>query len=115
MLANSALGWVGAVGRERDIGLWLVVLDLCLGVVSFAAVFWRRRSPMAVALALGLISTVSISSSGPGVLVVASLATRWRIREVAPVATVTIVSWVLFELITDNPSPFWQSLPSALS
>lgn len=110
MLAISAAGWVDAVGRERAIGLWLVVLDLGLGAIALVVVSWRRRWPMGVALALGLMSTVSVSASGPGVLAVASLATRRRIPEVASAAAVTIACWVLFELVTDNPSPFWQVL-----
>lgn len=110
MLAISAVGWIGAVGREQDIGRWFVVLDLALGATAVVAVFWRRRWPVAVAMTLGVISTVSISSSGPGLLAVASLATRRRVREIAPVVGVTTASWVLLELITGHPAPFWQVL-----
>ena len=78
MLAISAVAWLPVSSdQERISELW-VMGDLILGAASFVLVFYRRRWPVPVALALSLFSAVSGTASGPAVLAVVSLATRRR-------------------------------------
>lgn len=110
MLAISLVAFIDALPREQAIGTWFVVLDVVLGLASYVLVHWRRRWPVPVALVLGLVSTVSVSSAGPGVLALASLATRRRAREVGPVGAVTFACWYQYETLTENTEPFWLLL-----
>ncbi len=111
MLAISAIAFLDALPREQAIGAWFVAVDLAVGAGCLLLVHWRRRWPVAVALVIGLASTVSISSSGPGVLALASLATRRRAREIGAVGSITFACWYQFETITGNTDPFWLLLP----
>lgn len=107
-LVISLAGWLGAVGNEREIGWWFVTLDLTLGAAAFAVMHWRTRWPVGLAYALAIAATVSISSSGPGLLVLASLARQRRVAHFGPVAVLTLASWMTFELITDTSMALWQ-------
>ena len=51
---------------------------------------------------------MSITSSGPGLLALASLARHRRIGQTLSVVAVTAVCWVVFELIVDSPMPMGQ-------
>ena len=111
MLAISAVAWLPVSSdQERISELW-VMGDLILGAASFVLVFYRRRWPVPVALALSLFSAVSGTASGPAVLAVVSLATRRRWREIALVGTVGFAASQFFStaLPTGDDSP-WVSL-----
>ncbi|HET9633236.1 MAG TPA: histidine kinase [Terrabacter sp.] len=69
---------------------WLLV-DLAIGLGSTVLLLWRRRRPLAVALATALLSGLSSVAVGPSVLALVSLSTRRRWREIAVVA----VPWML--------------------
>jgi signal transduction histidine kinase len=64
---------------EWTLKRWLFGVDIVLGAAAFVLMFWRRRHPLAVCLAVLALTAVSSTASGPAVLVLVSLATR-RVR-----------------------------------
>jgi signal transduction histidine kinase len=100
MLGISALGWGPVATRQSHV---LLIVDVALGLVSYVAVFFRRRWPVTVALLLSVISAFSGSASGPAVLAAVSVATRRRWREIALVGSVAFAAAMFFN--TTQPGP----------
>jgi signal transduction histidine kinase len=112
MLAISAIGWLPvAEDQAHDRPYWFWA-DLAVGIAGYVAVFFRRRWPVPIALALALASAVSGAVAGPTVLALASLATRRRWRELALVGSVAFAASQVFTTIfpTDNGQPAWLNL-----
>jgi signal transduction histidine kinase len=112
MLAISAVGWLPvAPAQAHDHPYWFVA-DLLVGLAGYVAVFFRRRWPVPIALALALASAVSGTVAGPAVLALASLATRRRWRELAVVGSVAFAASQLFTTIfpTNKGEPAWLNL-----
>ncbi len=87
---------------------WLLVVDVTLGVLSFALVALRRRWPFAIALLLMSFAAVSISSAGPSTLAAVSLATRRVWRELIAVAAVSILAGEVYaRLVPTSPPTLW--------
>lgn len=74
----------------------IVVVDLLLGVLSVVLMRWRRSHPLAVALVVNVLGTVSTAGSGAVIVTTVSLATRRRWREILPVVSVGFVASVVF-------------------
>jgi signal transduction histidine kinase len=100
MLVFSAIAWGDALAHERDIGAWFVALDLVLGAAAYVLVFYRRRRPVAVAVVIALMSTVSGVAAGPALLALVSVATRRRARETAIVGAIGFATAQQFGMIT---------------
>lgn len=112
MLVISAIGWLPvAPDQAHDHPYWFFA-DLLIGLAGYVAVFFRRRWPVPIALALALASAVSGTVSGPAVLALASLATRRRWRELALVGSVAFAASQLFTTIfpTNNGEPAWLNV-----
>jgi signal transduction histidine kinase len=103
MLSVSAIAWFEAAPREDRIGAWFVLLDLGLGALAYVLVFYRRRRPVAVAVVLALMSTVSGVTAGPALLALVSVATRRRGRETGIVGSVSFATAQQFAMITRGP------------
>lgn len=73
---------------------WLLV-DLAIGVGCTVLLLWRRRWPLAVAVATTLLSGVSSVSIGASAVALISLSTRQRWREIV----VAGVPWMLAGLV----------------
>jgi len=90
----------------------LTLLDVLLGVASFALLPLRRRAPLGIALAMAVIGGFSALSTGVGLIVYVSLATRrnaWQIILVGVAqATSVMVSGVV--LLMTDALPWWQLL-----
>lgn len=112
MLLISAVAW-GPVAQQqaRDHPSWLLA-DIVIGLVGYVAVFFRRRWPLPIALALAIASAVSGVVAGPAVLAMTSLATRRRWRELAGVGIVSFAAAQTFTSIypSNNDEPAWVNL-----
>ncbi|HRD61690.1 MAG TPA: histidine kinase, partial [Nocardioides sp.] len=85
-LTLSAVGWFPLVDDQTE-AQWM--LDVALGVLAYVLVMgFRRRWPVPVALAAGLMAGGSAIASGPAALASVSVATRRRWREIALVGSV---------------------------
>jgi signal transduction histidine kinase len=100
MLVVSAVAFADAAPEEADIGTWFVVVDLVVGAAAYVLVFYRRRRPVAVAVVLALMSTVSGVAAGPALLALVSVATRRRGRETGIVGAVSFATAQQFAMIT---------------
>ncbi|WP_223110982.1 MULTISPECIES: sensor histidine kinase [Aeromicrobium] len=101
VLSISLVAWVPLAEYQWDRVRWWFWLDLAVGVLSFVAVFWRRRFPVAVALTTNVAAGFCLSAGGPATLALFSLSTRRRWREILPVSAVSFVSGACFILFAD--------------
>ena len=106
MLAIGALTWVEIVPWQLANAPRWFVADLVVGVVStVAAMLWRRRFPVTVALLTNLVSTFSFSSGGAASLALVSLATRRRWRELVPVVAAILLTIPIVVAVNPVPGP----------
>src|SRR5689334_20724343 len=104
-LVISVLAWGDVAPRQLDDHAGLFVVDLVFGLASFVLVFYRRRWPFGIALALTLFGFVSMSAAGPGALALVSMATRRRLREIVPVGLISVLAGAVFAAYQpDKPS-----------
>lgn len=96
----SALVWLSNVAswQWQHHRLWFWA-DLAAGLLALALVTQRRRHPVLVAALTTVLATFSFTAAGPQLLAVMSLATRRRIREIAPVAALMVVQTIVVVLI----------------
>lgn len=116
VLGVSALGWAETGQLQWAQAPALFVLDLVLGVTTFVAMFFRRRHPLGIAIAVTLAGAASYSSAGPAVLVTVSLATRRRWPEILGVGALGVVVALVFTGYQPvPPSPAWVSFAFLLA
>ncbi len=100
--------WLGpAAGRPRPghfDRVWMYAVDPILGIALGVLAIWRRRWPGRIALIEFVLGTFSASAGGAVLLVLASVATRRRWRELAWVVPLNIVLGVVAERIYPAPS-----------
>ncbi|RLV50123.1 histidine kinase [Nocardioides mangrovicus] len=68
--------------RETSHAHVFLAVDILIGVAAYVAMFYRRRWPLAVALAINAATLISGLAAGPAVLTAVSLATRrvyWQV------------------------------------
>ncbi|MGO4258465.1 sensor histidine kinase [Marmoricola sp. RAF53] len=111
-LAVSGLAWWELLPQQWNHHPGLFWLDLAGGVASFVLVFFRRRWPFGVAMAITVIGLFSASAAGPGVLAYVSLATRRRIPQILAVGATSVVVGQVFYAYQPDPSadPFWLNI-----
>ncbi len=91
------------VPRDRP---WLLILDLLAGVVVITLMFFRRRWPLVVALIAVTLGSFSGLATGAMTIIIVSLATRRRWREVVPVALLSLaMAWAVEPLLNSGAAP----------
>lgn len=98
VLAISGSAVTTMAEDTRPVADVLVVVDVVLGLGALVLVFFRRRWPVAVAVATTLASAVSGIAAGPALLALVSLSTRRRWREIVPVAVLGLASGLAYAL-----------------
>ncbi|UUI70056.1 histidine kinase [Aeromicrobium duanguangcaii] len=105
VLGISGLAWGPLAEYQWDRARWWFWLDLAVGVLSFVAIFWRRRFPVAVALTTNIAAGFFLSAGGPATISLFSLSTRRRWREILPVSAAGFASGAAFILFADPTAP----------
>lgn len=104
----GAIGFLTNVGMLPSDRSWLIGIDLLVGIVVLALMFFRRRWPLVIALIAVALGSFSGLASGAVVIIVVSLATRRHWREVVPVALLAVVvAWAIGPLFTSDAAPLW--------
>lgn len=91
-------------------GLWFVVVDPLLGLLAAGLLLLRRLWPVPVTTATTLLSGASMVAAGAQTVVLVSLATRRRWREILPLAGLTVVASLLATRLVypePDPLPLW--------
>jgi signal transduction histidine kinase len=81
-LVISAVIWQSIAAVEWREHRMLFVTEMALGGASYVLVFFRRRAPVRIALAIALMSALSGIAAGPATLAAVSVATRrvtWQV------------------------------------
>lgn len=87
-------------------GFLVLVVDPLLGLVATGLLLLRRRWPVAIATITSLMTGVSSVSAGAQTIVLVSLATRQRWREIVPITLLTtVMGMVSVRLLYPDPEP----------
>lgn len=92
VVAISALAWYNYADWQWDHNQAWFFTDLGLGLLALGLMFFRHRWPVRIALIVAVASAVSSTAGGPATLILTSLATRRRWREIVPVAVVSFTA-----------------------
>ncbi|MFY0409912.1 hypothetical protein ACI6PP_23120, partial [Solicola sp. PLA-1-18] len=107
VLAISGVAWSTFAEWQWSNDRWWLGLDLGLGLVALMLMHWRRRSPFLVALVVTLFGVVSATSGGPATLVLVSLSTRRRWREIVPIAVLSVVVGTVLSTLNPSTDESW--------
>ncbi|MGW5861676.1 sensor histidine kinase [Streptomyces sp. NPDC055239] len=75
-----------------ETGLWFRIGDPLVALGCLAALVWRRRFPLAVAMAVAIASTASALAAGAALVALGSISTRRRPVEIAVVVLAYVTS-----------------------
>jgi signal transduction histidine kinase len=84
-LAISVAVWQSVAGTEWREHRLLFVTEVTLGLAAYVLVYFRRRAPVRIALAIAAMSALSGIAAGPATLAAVSVATRrvsWQVAVV---------------------------------
>ncbi len=109
-LGGGALLLAGVASTE-DMPEWLTLLDLGAGLIGCVLLWWRRRWPVHVAVALALIGGFSAFSGAAGALALFTVAVHRRFAVVVAVAAVGIATVPVYILLHPKENdPAWASV-----
>jgi signal transduction histidine kinase len=87
---------------------WVLYLDYAAGVLGSLALWWRRRFPVALAVALVLLGTFSLAVSAAALVALLTVAVHRAARATAVVAVGNVLSFVVFLVLRPGPSTSWM-------
>jgi signal transduction histidine kinase len=91
-LVISGAVWQTIAAIEWRGHQWLFLSEVVLGIAAYVLVFFRRRAPVGIALAIALMSALSGIAAGPATLAAVSVATRRITWEVLVVGVANFVA-----------------------
>jgi signal transduction histidine kinase len=94
-----------------------ILFDVVLGVVAFCLLPFRRRAPLTIAITASALGAVSTFGFGAITIVLISLATRRRPKEIALAGTVTVLAAIANTFLLPDPdqtTTVWQNVLFAL-
>jgi signal transduction histidine kinase len=101
----------GNVEQRESLSDGFLFLDAAAGLVSCGLLWWRRRWPVHVAIAIGLISAISSFASGAALLSLFTVAVHRRFAIVAAVTAVGLATLPLYIVLHPETSkPAWVSV-----
>lgn len=84
----------------------ILVVDPAIGLVATGLMLLRRRWPVPIAIITSIMTAASTVSAGPQMIVLVSLATRQRWREIVPITLLTTVAGMTaVRLLYPEPDP----------
>jgi signal transduction histidine kinase len=99
--------WSVTVDDQWSDARALFWVDLALGLVSLAAVPFRRRWPLTTAVLTNVATTLSSLGIGAWLVCQASLATRRRWRELLPTGVLAVVTGQLYLAVEPGQTMTW--------
>ena len=110
MLLAAGIGAIVLASTwDRHTGI-TYVLDIVLGAASLAALWFRRRHPVAVGVGTGLASLVSAASSGPAVLALFNAGVRAPRAGLVAITGISVVNAFVFPLLYPGDSGYWTDM-----
>jgi signal transduction histidine kinase len=82
---------------------WVLHLDYAAGVLGCLALWWRRRFPVEIAIALVLLSTFSLAVSAASLVALLTVAVHRSARATAVVAVGNVLAFVVFLVLRPGP------------
>ena len=89
---------------------WLLVADVVFGTVACLALWWRRRWPVAIALALTPVGAFSSLSGFAVMAMVFTVAVHRRARVALLVAAANIATVPVYSVVRPSNDLFWLNL-----
>jgi signal transduction histidine kinase len=96
----------GDAHRDNDYPEWFIALDLLCGTAACIALWWRRRRPVELAIALVVAGTFASSSGGAAAVALFTVAAHRPFRVVAPIALAAVATQPVYLAIfpsADSP------------
>ena len=112
LVAFAALaGFYPAVvwwATEPMLPLWVENLDYVAGALGCLALWWRRRFPLVLAVAMAVVSTFSLSVSAAALVALLTLAVHRPARATAVLAAGYLLSFGVYLALHPEPAvPWW--------
>jgi signal transduction histidine kinase len=102
---------LGNVVQREDVSGGVVFADLVAGAVACGLLWWRRRWPVHVAIAVALISAFSSFASGATILALFTVAVHRRFAVVALVTAIGLATLPVYVLLhPESNDPVWASV-----
>jgi signal transduction histidine kinase len=96
----------GDAHRDNYYPEWFIALDLLCGTAACIALWWRRRRPVELAIALVVAGTFASSSGGAAAVALFTVAVHRPFRVVAPIALAAVATQPVYLAIfpsADSP------------
>jgi signal transduction histidine kinase len=86
LFSLGVVALLSATASQRAEATWVVVVDIALGVLSALALWFRRRWPVAITLALVPVGMFAITSAPAAIIMIFTVAVHRPVRISAPLA-----------------------------